>query len=113
MSGRPTITIAKFDPAGKLTVRLVPSSAEARELCSSAPHEGLAATTRRTTSCHLRWSSPWSVTAGVVGPAAAATAAAEAGAELSAGFAVGAAGLVAAAEVAGCGLAARAEGAGA
>lgn len=90
--------MANPEPAGKLTVRALPSSDCARELCSRAPRDGWAAVTRFTTSAHLRWSSPGSVTAGVDAAADAATAAAEglagsAGeAEAGAGAGAGAAG---------------------
>lgn len=69
--------MANPEPAGKLTVRALPSSDCARELCSKAPRDGWAAVTRFTTSAHLRWSSPGSVTAGIDAAADAATTAAE------------------------------------
>ena len=62
VSGRPSIVIAKFEPAGNETVSASPSSATARELNRSDPREGCAAVTRRTTSSHLRCSSPGSHT---------------------------------------------------
>ena len=58
ISGRPSIVIAKFEPAGNETVSASPLSATARELNRSDPREGCAAVTRRTTSSHLRCSSP-------------------------------------------------------
>ena len=47
---RPSILMAKAEPAGRPTVRVSPSSRTARELCSRAPREGCAAVTWRTTS---------------------------------------------------------------
>ena len=62
-SARPSILIAKPEPAGNATVSTSPSSLFARELCRSAPREGWAAVTRCTTSAHRRWSSPASAAA--------------------------------------------------
>lgn len=102
--------MANPEPAGKLTVRALPSSDCARELCSRAPRDGWAAVTRFTTSAHLRWSSPGSVTAGVDAAADAATAAADGLADAAGAAAVGAG---ADAAAAGAGAVAAGAGAGA
>lgn len=53
--------MANVEPAGNPTVSVLPSSVWARELCSNAPRDGWAATTRFTTSDHLRCRSPGSL----------------------------------------------------